>query len=85
MSDNKSIVYFSENIFDREIYNKSEIRVTVRNLIKTINLLIPKGQVNTNIQDTIIHFGISDEHNYDSLSKYLGKVFGYNLKKRWVE
>ena len=81
MSDNKSIVYFSENMFDRKIYNKSEIRVTVRNLIKTINLLIPKGQVNTNIQDTIIHFGISDEHNYNNLSTYLGKSLWIQLKE----
>lgn len=81
MTDNDSIVYFSENVFDRNIYTRSEIKVMIHNLIKTINLLIPDKQDHSDVKNSIIHFGISSAENYDNLESFLGKDLFNSLKE----
>lgn len=73
MTNNDSITYFSENIFDRNIYTKSEIKTMVKNLIKTINLF-DFGKADGSTIEKLKHFGIvNSDQEYDTLATYLGK------------
>lgn len=73
MTNNDSITYFSENIFDRNIYTKSEIKTMVKNLIKTINLF-DFGNADGSTIEKLKHFGIvNSDQEYDTLATYLGK------------
>ncbi len=72
-NSNSSIVYFSENIFDREIYKSSEIKTMIDNLIKTINLFNLSDH-SGKVENKIINFGIaSNKDEFNELPKFLGK------------
>lgn len=72
-NSNSSIVYFSENIFDREIYKSSEIKTMIDNLIKTINLFNLSDHLGK-VENKIINFGIaSNKDEFNELPKFLGK------------
>lgn len=74
MTNNDSITYFSENIFDRNIYTKAEIKVMVKNLIKTISLFNFDKIDTSSVEKKLMHFGIvNSESEYQNLATYLGK------------
>lgn len=72
-NNNDSVVYFSENVFDRRIYKNSEIKTMIDNLIKTINLFNLNDHSNI-VKDKIINFGIAgNKDEFDELPKFIGK------------
>lgn len=81
VKSNPNITYFSDNLFNREIFTKAEIRTMVTNLVKTINLL-PLNVNNDSIKDKLLHFGIvNNDEEYNNLSVYLGKSLYTSLLK----
>ena len=81
VKSNPNITYFSDNLFNREIFTKAEIRTMVTNLVKTINLL-PLNANNDSIKDKLLHFGIvNNDEEYNNLSVYLGKSLYTSLLK----